>query len=92
MRNITVNQTVRGTLCTILGGIFWGFSGTCGQYLFSQYGVSSLWVTCVRLVSGGIVLTLAALPKHRAGLLGIWLAPRDAAMLVCYGKIGRAHV
>lgn len=88
MRNITVNQTVRGTLCTILGGIFWGFSGTCGQYLFSQYGVSSLWVTCVRLMSGGVVLTLAALPKHRAGLRGIWRDPKDVAMLVCYGIFG----
>ena len=86
--NITISQTARGTLCTILGGIFWGFSGTCGQYLFSQYGVSSLWVTCVRLMGGGIFLTLAALPRHRAGLRDIWRGPGDVAMLLCYGIFG----
>ena len=24
----------RGFFCTLLGGIGWGFSGACGQYLF----------------------------------------------------------
>ena len=33
----------------MLGGVCWGFSGTCGQYLFSRFGVSTLWLTCLRL-------------------------------------------
>ena len=32
----------RGMFLTILGGICWGVSGTCGQFLFSAYGVDSL--------------------------------------------------
>ena len=88
MRNITVNQTVRGTLCTILGGIFWGFSGTCGQYLFTRYGVSSLWLTCLRLLSGGVIMLALAAVRHRRELLRIWRSPADAAMLVGYGVFG----
>ena len=29
----------RGIICTLAGGIGWGFSGACGQYLFSYQDV-----------------------------------------------------
>ena len=51
--NETKHHTLRGVLCTTLGGVCWGFSGTCGQYLFSHYHISSLWLTCLRLLVGG---------------------------------------
>ena len=51
-------HALRGVVCAALGGVCWGFSGTCGQYLFSRFEVSSLWLTCVRLLAGGILLLL----------------------------------
>lgn len=86
--NETKKRVLRGSLCTILGGICWGFSGTCGQYLFSQFGVSSLWLTCVRLLTAGVIMTLLAIPKHRDGLVNIWKEPKEAAMLAAYGIFG----
>ena len=37
-----MSPAVHGSLCAIFGGIFWGFSGTCAQYLFSAYAVDPL--------------------------------------------------
>ena len=86
--NNTNSHLLRGSLCTMLGGVCWGFSGTCGQYLFSQYGVSSLWLTCLRLLSGGVIMLLLATFHHRRDLRDIWRSPADSGMLICYGIFG----
>ena len=72
----------------MLGGVCWGFSGTCGQYLFSRFGVSTLWLTCLRLLAGGIIMLVLAAVRHRRELREIWRCPGDAAMLVAYGLFG----
>ena len=72
----------------MLGGVCWGFSGTCGQYLFSRFGVSTLWLTCLRLLAGGIIMLALAAVRHRRELRNIWRCPGDAAMLVAYGLFG----
>lgn len=72
----------------MLGGVCWGFSGTCGQYLFTRYGVSSLWLTGLRLLSGGVIMLALAAVRHRRELLRIWRSPADAAMLAGYGVFG----
>ncbi len=82
------SRTSRGMFLTILGGISWAVSGTCGQYLFAHYDVSSLWLTCVRLLAGGILLTLLALLRKPASVRGIWRARRDRIQLFLYGIFG----
>ena len=82
------NRVIRGSICAALGGIVWGFSGTCGQYLFSTYDVSTLWLTCVRLLTGGALMLLMALTKHRDDLKNIWKAPKDVLQLFLYGVFG----
>ncbi len=72
----------------MLGGVCWGFSGTCGQYLFSRFDVSTLWLTCLRLLAGGIIMLALAAVRHRRELRNIWRCPGDAAMLVAYGLFG----
>jgi len=87
MNEIKTNP-MRGVLCTTIGGVFWGFSGTCGQYLFSHYEISSLWLTCVRLLVGGGILTLLALLRNRDSVRGIFRSRRDTLQLLCYGVFG----
>ncbi len=41
---------MKGVLCTVLGGMCWGFSGSCGQFLFATYGLDARWLTTVRNV------------------------------------------
>lgn len=81
----TTNSTLRGLLCAAAGGVCWGFSGTCGQYLFSNYSIDSLWLTCIRLLTGGVLLTLMSIPSGRETFRALPRSPRDLAQLVCYG-------
>ena len=78
----------RGMFLTILGGICWGVSGTCGQFLFSAYGVDSLWLTSIRLLSGGLLMTLLALVQRPKSVIGLLRDPRDVLQLVLYGTLG----
>lgn len=54
------SHVLRGAICALLGGAFWGFSGTCAQLLLNGYGIPSLWVTCVRLAIAAVVFMLLA--------------------------------
>lgn len=55
-----------GVLYVFVGGVFWGFSGACGQYLFTYKGVEPLWLTTVRLlVAGFVLLAFEVLLKKR---------------------------
>ncbi|MBQ5765845.1 MAG: EamA family transporter, partial [Burkholderiaceae bacterium] len=64
---------VRGMLCTLAGGIFWGFSGVCCQYIFDHNAVEPLWLTAWRmLLAGGLLLAMCFVRE----------APRVKAMLV----------
>ena len=49
----TASKTMKGVLCTVLGGMCWGFSGSCGQFLFATYGLDARWLTTVRMLSAG---------------------------------------
>ena len=71
----------RGIVCTLVGGIGWGFSGACGQYLFTYQDVRPDWLTVVRMVIAGILLCMAFIPTHyqamrpifKPGLHWLWL-------------------
>lgn len=78
----------KGSVCAALGGVAWGFSGTCGQYLFSEFGISSLWLTCLRLLTAGVLMVGMAFVKHRSDLVNIWKSPKDVVHLLLYGIFG----
>ena len=84
----TISPALRGSLCAVIGGIFWGFSGTCAQYLFSNFHVPPLWLSCTRLFFTAIILTVLALLRHPAACRGIWKDHRHVARLAAYGIFG----
>ena len=71
----------RGFFCTLIGGIGWGFSGACGQYLFLYQEVDPMWLTVVRMLSAGLILSIlfvlpharAMRPMLRPGTQWLWL-------------------
>lgn len=83
-----MNRNLRGILCTLAGGIFWGFSGACGQYLFMRYNLDTSWLTAVRMISAGVILTLFSLIRSRGRDAGIWKTAKDAAQLVTFAILG----
>ena len=83
------HRRAAGAALTMLGGLGWGISGTCGQYLFTQKGVTSFWLVPVRLlVAGVLLLGFAAAANGKKALLAPWREKRDRRELLIYGLAG----
>ena len=74
------SRVLRGCLYAGLGGVCWGLSGTCGQYLFSHYPINSLWLTCVRMLSAGLILLVIALTKNSTEVKRLLRSPKDLVL------------
>lgn len=85
---MTQKHTLRGSVCTLVGGALWGFSGTCGQYIFANSSMSSSTVTAIRMLGSGILLLLYCLITRKKETFRIWTVPRDAARLLCFALFG----
>ncbi len=81
-------QTVSGVLLALLSGVSWGLSGTAGQYLFNNCGVDSVWLTCVRLLTAGAVLTAAAAAKNHRSVVCLFRCKKDVLRLVLFAVFG----
>lgn len=82
------NTAVRGTLCALLGGVCWGFSGTMGQYLFSAKGLETAWVTTVRMLLAGVLLLGVLAARQPRELTRVWRVGKDARRLVIFAALG----
>ena len=85
---MTQNTAVRGTLCALLGGICWGFSGTMGQYLFSAKGLETAWVTTVRMLLAGVLLLGVLAARQPKEVTRVWRVGKDARRLVLFAALG----
>lgn len=85
-----MNKNTRGIFCTLLGGALWGFSGACSDYLFTNYAMDSSWLTVVRMLGAGIVLTAINLTGSRKRSVAIWKNGMDAVQLVIFALLGLA--
>lgn len=81
-------KKLRGLVCGIAGGICWGFSGCCGQYLFEQKNVPSGWLTAVRLLCAGIILLLVSVIAQRQNLTAALRDRRDLMRILSFGVFG----
>ncbi len=66
------SKSVAGIVFSLLGGIFWGLSGSCGQYLFTYHNVSSDWLVPIRMLSTGIILLCISAMRHRGNIFDVW--------------------
>ncbi|MBR3867636.1 MAG: EamA family transporter, partial [Butyricicoccus sp.] len=73
---------------TLAGGILWGFSGACGQFLFTHKAVVSTWLVPVRLLTAGILMVLFLILTERKRAFAVWKNRRDALELVIFGVFG----
>ncbi len=83
-----MNRHVRGVVCTLLGGTFWGFSGACGQFLFSKNAVSSQGLTVMRMLGAGLALVLFSLLTRRQTLKRLFTDKKDALHLLVFAIFG----
>lgn len=88
LQNQTPKSELFGILITLLGGILWGFSGVCGQYLFDVKGVSADWLVPYRLlIAGGVLIVFCAIRQPSLAFAPL----RDKALhasLLIYAVLG----
>ena len=82
------NKMVTGTIITLAGGILWGVSGVCGQYMFQNKGVTAPWLVSVRLVAAGLLMLCYYFFTDREQTLKIWKSKRDRRDVIIYGLLG----
>lgn len=80
------NPALRGALLTLLGGMLWGFSGTCGQYLLQTKGLTSEFIVPIRLTVAGLVLLLVCFAREDRHIFDVF--KRDARDIVIFGVLG----
>lgn len=81
-------MSIRGILFTAAGGIGWGLSGACSQYLFLHYDVDSAWLTAVRMVLSGVILIGLSLPRRAKAVVGLLKNRKDALQLLLFSIAG----
>lgn len=78
----------RGVIAAIVGGAFWGFSGTCAQYLYQHYDIAPLFITWVRMLGSGILFMLLLLATQRRKLSAIAADAPSLRGLALFGLFG----
>ncbi len=85
------NRT-KGIVLVLIAALFWGLSGTVSQYLFQDLNISTEWLTTVRLLSSGILLTLIAYKREGTRIFDIWRHKADIVGFSIFGIIGMIGV
>lgn len=81
-------HVLRGIVFAALGGICWGFSGTCAQLLTSGLGVPVSWITCVRLLIASAIFLVVCLVREPKNLLAAMRDKRSIARIVAFALLG----
>lgn len=84
----TGSSQVRGVLLALLGGMLWGFSASCAQFIFATEGADPIWVTAMRIVVAGAVMMLIAAVKLGPRVLAPMRRPRDIARVAAFSVFG----
>ena len=81
-------KKIRGIICTLAGGTAWGFSGACGQYIFTNCQMNSCTLASIRMLGAGILLCIFNFIVRRKTMFAIWKHPIDAVRLVLFALGG----
>lgn len=84
----TYPHLARGIICALLGGIFWGFSGNCGEVLMHAFGAPPEWLTPLRLSIGAIFFIIFSAITDRERLIAALKERRMFALIILFGVFG----
>lgn len=81
-------RQIRGFVCTIAGGLFWGFSGTCWQFVSQNYQIDAVWMSSFRMLMAGILLMIVCLFTNRKQVKKLYTTPKDLLSVIVFGIVG----
>lgn len=84
------NKYILGVLITLLGGIFWGFSGTCGQFLMQNCKMDTNFLVSARLLSAGAMLGVYGFVRDRKDMCALWKSKKSILRLLLFAILGLA--
>lgn len=79
---------ITGIVCALLGGMLWGVSGVCGQFLFQHKNVTATWLVPIRLTGAGTFLLLYFFLRDHKRALSVWKGRRNAVDILVYAIAG----
>lgn len=82
------SKTALGIILSLMGGIFWGFSGSCGQYLFTYHSVDSQWLVAVRMVVSGAILLSVSAFRHKKEIFAVWRGKENIVRMAAFTVFG----
>ncbi len=89
MANTNEGKNIKkGVAVTMLAGFLWGFSGTCSQFLFDNYGMGPVDLVAYRELLSGLILTAIALIRFREPLFTMLKSKRDVITLLLFAIAG----
>jgi len=77
-----------GPFITIIAGILWGFSGTCGQYIFERFPIDPSHLTALRMLSAGFILICIGFIKNKDEMLKVRESAKDTIRIIVFGVFG----
>ena len=83
-----MNKIVKGRVYTLIGAVSWGLSGACGQYLMNDSSVSPIYLTALRMMIAGLVLTLFACLKQPKQFRKVVKSPKTMGKMLFFGIFG----
>lgn len=89
---MSIEGRSKGIILVLTAAIFWGISGTVSQYLFQSLHIGSEWMTTVRLLSAGLLLTFIAYKKEGNRIFEIWRNKADIIGVIIFGIFGMIGV
>ena len=82
------SKTASGIILSLASGIFWGFSGSCGQYLFTYHNVSSEWLVPIRMIMSGTILLALCAIKNKKKIFNVWHGRSNCIRMVAFTVFG----
>ncbi len=82
------SSAAAGIALTLISGILWGFSGSCGQYIFSHCGATSSWLVPIRLLISGIILLIFCTSKNKGKIFDVWKGKKNVTSMLLFTVFG----
>lgn len=82
------SKQITGAFFCIFSACLWGVTGTVGQFLFQETGITPAWLTAVRMIVSGSVFLCFLLLRNGKQTLSIWRNKQDARDLLLFSAFG----